>query len=463
TKADVRDASISYADEAFAENPDSSFLSWKKCSELQSRDRINPDIHVTGPQLMGLRSEDFAYRMGVVPSFYVQSNAPVSSNNIENPACPMFPGEISTPSWCSASWADSNLGPGGGRKGVEWAKSLQDPTGEVDSLFQRSEFERSWRNRTSSDGGGMSPHKNVPVLRSGQSASETSTSNSQQNRNLHRRRGRTASVSSTSSPDSPTNIAVGDEGRSINLPPGQGINTADFGAATCLPDAVARMSFVADPSTVQRPIPPSESSVLGQALSVVDRSCLLAHQTQSNFWPPSSTSQEAVPCSGVDSMVFNQKVDGYHRPTTSNQYTQHDALGAFRNKVPGYAKIPCVADLARSNEQMNHNSSVTKTKSRPVQNAFGYEGDGLDPGQQGGGTGSGALNDDQLWYYEDPQGNIQGEFSSAQMLNWLLAGRYFTSNLRIRRKCDDTFSTLLDFYKRKIVKFRPLHRSYNTL
>lgn len=93
-------------------------------------------------------------------------------------------------------------------------------------------------------------------------------------------------------------------------------------------------------------------------------------------------------------------------------------------------------------QRVSHNPSVTKTKSRTVQSAFGYEGDGLDPGQQAGGTGSGVLSDDQLWYYEDPQGHIQGEFSSAQMLNWLLAGRYFTAGLRLRRKCDDAFSSL---------------------
>lgn len=88
--------------------------------------------------------------------------------------------------------------------------------------------------------------------------------------------------------------------------------------------------------------------VYTQTLSTMDRSCLLAHQAQSNFWSPSSTSQEVVSCSGVDSMVFSQKTDGYHRPTTSNQYTQHDALGAFRSKVSGFAKIPVRFLLHRS-------------------------------------------------------------------------------------------------------------------
>lgn len=53
--------------------------------------------------------------------------------------------------------------------------------------------------------------------------------------------------------------------------------------------------------------------------------------------------------------------------------------------------------------------------------------------------------DEHLWLYEDPQGRTQGSFSDAQMNEWLLAGIYFTPNLRIRRKCDDTFSTLASY------------------
>ncbi|KAA0186227.1 hypothetical protein FBUS_08335, partial [Fasciolopsis buskii] len=53
--------------------------------------------------------------------------------------------------------------------------------------------------------------------------------------------------------------------------------------------------------------------------------------------------------------------------------------------------------------------------------------------------------DEHMWLYEDPQGRTQGTFSDAQMHEWLLAGIYFTPTLRIRRKCDDTFSTLADY------------------
>ncbi|KAH8853457.1 PERQ amino acid-rich with GYF domain-containing protein 2 [Schistosoma japonicum] len=54
-------------------------------------------------------------------------------------------------------------------------------------------------------------------------------------------------------------------------------------------------------------------------------------------------------------------------------------------------------------------------------------------------------SDEHMWLYEDPQGRTQGTFSDAQMNEWLMAGIYFTPNLRIRRKCDDTFSTLASY------------------
>ncbi|CAH8467621.1 unnamed protein product [Schistosoma bovis] len=54
-------------------------------------------------------------------------------------------------------------------------------------------------------------------------------------------------------------------------------------------------------------------------------------------------------------------------------------------------------------------------------------------------------SDEHMWLYEDPQGRTQGSFSDAQMNEWLMAGIYFTPNLRIRRQCDDTFSTLASY------------------
>ena len=100
--------------------------------------------------------------------------------------------------------------------------------------------------------------------RAGQSASERSTSDAQQNN--HRRKGRTGSASDNSSAGDSPNLTARDEGRSINLPPGQGVNTDDFGMAISLADRVARMSYVAETPGLQRPLNPSESSssVLGQ-------------------------------------------------------------------------------------------------------------------------------------------------------------------------------------------------------
>ncbi|XP_043245024.1 GRB10-interacting GYF protein 2-like isoform X2 [Amphibalanus amphitrite] len=45
------------------------------------------------------------------------------------------------------------------------------------------------------------------------------------------------------------------------------------------------------------------------------------------------------------------------------------------------------------------------------------------------------------WFYTDPQGQVQGSFTSAEMLEWYQSG-YFRPNLLVRRGCDDTFSQL---------------------
>ncbi|BHF73094.1 kinesin-like protein [Sparganum proliferum] len=103
------------------------------------------------------------------------------------------------------------------------------------------------------------------------------------------------------------------------------------------------------------------------------------------------------------------------RPLTSDQCTQHDVLlgaGGLRN---------------------------AQTFGEQTGFAYGME---FPPDEK-----TECHTDEHLWLYEDPQGRVQGEFGDAQMQSWLLAGRYFTTSLRIRRKCDDTFSTLADYIK----------------
>ncbi|EEC18978.1 PERQ amino acid-rich with GYF domain-containing protein, putative [Ixodes scapularis] len=45
------------------------------------------------------------------------------------------------------------------------------------------------------------------------------------------------------------------------------------------------------------------------------------------------------------------------------------------------------------------------------------------------------------WLYKDPQGDIQGPFSSPEMMEWFQAG-YFTMDLMVKRVCDMGFSKL---------------------
>ncbi|KAJ7996575.1 hypothetical protein DPEC_G00238490 [Dallia pectoralis] len=50
------------------------------------------------------------------------------------------------------------------------------------------------------------------------------------------------------------------------------------------------------------------------------------------------------------------------------------------------------------------------------------------------------------WFYKDPQGEIQGPFSTVEMCDWFQAG-YFTMTLLVKRGCDEGFQPLGDVIK----------------
>ena len=47
-----------------------------------------------------------------------------------------------------------------------------------------------------------------------------------------------------------------------------------------------------------------------------------------------------------------------------------------------------------------------------------------------------AIEEFYTWYYQDPDGMIQGPFTSGEMKEWFDAG-YFTMDLMVRRACDN--------------------------
>ena len=47
-----------------------------------------------------------------------------------------------------------------------------------------------------------------------------------------------------------------------------------------------------------------------------------------------------------------------------------------------------------------------------------------------------AIEEFYTWYYQDPDGMIQGPFTSGEMKDWFDAG-YFTMDLMVRRACDN--------------------------
>ncbi|XP_023804697.1 GRB10-interacting GYF protein 1 isoform X1 [Oryzias latipes] len=50
------------------------------------------------------------------------------------------------------------------------------------------------------------------------------------------------------------------------------------------------------------------------------------------------------------------------------------------------------------------------------------------------------------WFYKDPQGEIQGPFTTVEMCEWFQAG-YFTMSLLVKRGCDEGFQPLGDVIK----------------
>lgn len=50
------------------------------------------------------------------------------------------------------------------------------------------------------------------------------------------------------------------------------------------------------------------------------------------------------------------------------------------------------------------------------------------------------------WFYKDPQGEIQGPFTTVEMCEWFQAG-YFTMTLLVKRGCDEGFQPLGDVIK----------------
>ncbi|KAL5965076.1 hypothetical protein TSMEX_007189 [Taenia solium] len=66
--------------------------------------------HVVMSRMVGLRSENFDYRMDAVPDFNVQPHAPPISKNMANSVGPIFTSVITSSTWCpTSSWADAIL------------------------------------------------------------------------------------------------------------------------------------------------------------------------------------------------------------------------------------------------------------------------------------------------------------------------------------------------------------------
>lgn len=57
-----------------------------------------------------------------------------------------------------------------------------------------------------------------------------------------------------------------------------------------------------------------------------------------------------------------------------------------------------------------------------------------------------STDNQEKWFYRDPQGEVQGPFLASEMAEWCKAG-YFTTGLLVRRTCDERYYTLGDLIK----------------
>lgn len=419
--------------------PDAFSSSWKSAvSNASGHSQFSP-FNQASSRPVGLQSAPFGNRINTNCGFYGANSTPsVNNSSTETATEGIFPEEGTGPAWCATAWSENLVT---GSDVHAWDKpltSLRCREGGPESIIPGSDSERAWRYRTSSDSGRVSPHKrNSGATRSRQGS--------------QRRRGRTLSGGSSTSAD-------GFNG--INLPSGQAFDAGDFDMPAKEPTpATSVLSTSAQPHDLghsdsspmsdptYQPLgtsskklreasyltPPHDSSlsmqdtdlsqsklgVLGQPSSPVDEKLL---PNSSRLWSSSAPidSHAAGDGHGIssgDRFVYSEEpFFNQFRPLTSDQCTQHDVLLGTRG--------------------LGHAQAFGR---KQVDFAYGMEF----PTDEKTDFHS----DEHLWLYEDPQGRVQGEFGDAQMQSWLLAGRYFTTSLRIRRKCDDTFSTLADYIK----------------
>jgi hypothetical protein len=128
---------------------------------------------------------------------------------------------------------------------------------------------------------------------------------------------------------------------------------------------------------------------------------------------------------GSPGKLQGQRAGVMPHPQHPQQQQQH--LGAVNADPANNASIN-VNDLSRSN---NPSSMV-----HPNQN--------IPPPQVRPPSASPASMD--VWFYRDPQGSVQGPFSTHEMGLWYSQG-YFLGSLLLRRECDKVFITLQEMGK----------------
>ncbi|XP_065187643.1 GRB10-interacting GYF protein 2-like isoform X5 [Sycon ciliatum] len=145
------------------------------------------------------------------------------------------------------------------------------------------------------------------------------------------------------------------------------------------------------------------------------------------------------------SQQFQQRAENMVAPFVVDE---DDSSGFGAGKNPSYFSGPPEAVRQSSWDTgagMQHAQPPSQQQQHPQQHQQQQQ-----PPQQSNMGAPAAAVPPQLseieWLYRDPQGLVQGPFSSTDMQDWFSAG-YFTMNLLVRRTCDQIFTPLGDMLK----------------
>ncbi|KAM4675740.1 GRB10-interacting GYF protein 1 isoform 2-T2 [Discoglossus pictus] len=132
-------------------------------------------------------------------------------------------------------------------------------------------------------------------------------------------------------------------------------------------------------------------------------------------------------------------------PFTPNSHSPLSSLPPSSSSPPVAATEFTVGD-PEEDEGMKHLQQEAEKLVASLQDSS-LEEDAFSPGRSHSAAALPLSHEAAMkWFYKDPQGEIQGPFSTQEMAEWCQAG-YFTMSLLVKRGCDEGFQPLGEVIK----------------